>query len=110
MSCSRPRITTIFARCLHLCGRVKRRHRLAVTKPQWPAQAVAQLGRRVDGEGRDICAAGRSKTLGRTRLTHPPDFRQTYAVVVAWRAATRAILLDRDRAQTRLVQIKRRAQ
>jgi hypothetical protein len=45
------------------------------------------------------CAAGRSQTLCRTSLTHDPDFRQTYAVVMAWRASSRANLLDFDRAQ-----------
>lgn len=48
--------------------------------------------------------------LGQAALTHPPDYRQTYAFVVAWRAATRAILLDRDGAQAHLVQLERRAE
>ena len=47
--------------------------------------------------------------IGHAVLTSPPDYRQTYAFVVAWRTAARAILLDRDAAQTRLVQIERQA-
>ena len=43
------------------------------------------------------------------RLTNPSDFRQTNALVVAWKTDTRSIMLDCDRAQTRLVQMERRA-
>ena len=47
--------------------------------------------------------------ISRAALTSPPDYRQIYAFVVAWRTAARAILLDRDQAQTRLVQLERQA-
>ncbi len=48
--------------------------------------------------------------LGRTSLTTPPDYRQTYSFVVAWRAAAQTIVLDRDSAKNHLVQLERQAQ
>jgi len=47
--------------------------------------------------------------LGRDTLDQPPTFRQVYSFVVAWRSASKAILLDRDQAQTRLVELGRQA-
>ena len=52
---------------------------------------------------------GTISPLGRTRLTNPSDVRQTNALVVAWKTDTRSIMLDCDRAQTRLVPMERRA-
>ena len=60
-----------------------------------------------DPTAEDLAAIDR---LGRSGVLTPPDFRQAYAFVVAWRAAARAIVLDRDAAQHRLVQLERRAQ
>jgi len=50
------------------------------------------------------------QSLGREALDQTPTFRQVYRFVVAWRSATKAILLDRDQAQTRLVELGRQAQ
>jgi hypothetical protein len=54
-------------------------------------------------------AKSQIEPLGRTRLTHPSDFRETNALVVARKTDTWSIVLDCDRAQTRLVQLERRA-
>ena len=47
--------------------------------------------------------------LGRNALDQPPTFRQVYSFVVGWRSASKAIMTDRDEAQTRLVELDRQA-
>ena len=70
-----------------------------------PKQALRLLPRTLadrpdDDQGRPLpVRSARSRPLGRTRLTHPSDFRQTNALVVAWKTDTRSIMLDCDGAQ-----------
>ena len=89
-----------------------------ITPDQWRARTRVELTRALkalaahpaDSWGEPTAEAlAEIDQIGHAALTTPPDYRQTYAFIVNWRTAARAILLDRDRAQTRLVQLERQA-
>jgi hypothetical protein len=56
-----------------------------------------------------LAARATTSPLGRTRLTSHSDVRQANALIAAWKTDTPSIMFDCDRAQTRLVQMERRA-
>jgi hypothetical protein len=81
------------------CNRtiLARRHKLGVL-----CREPSPTDRMTTKEGR--CRSTRHDLTPRpNRIDKPSDVRQTNALVVAWKTDTRSILLDCDRAQTRLV-------
>jgi len=80
----------------------------ARTRSELKSALEALATRPLDAWGEAVAAdLMEIKILGRDALDHAPTFRQVYTFVVAWRSARAAITLDRDQAQTWLVQLDR---
>ncbi len=82
----------------------------------WPARTRTELttalqaleARPADAWGAVVAGdLAEIKTLTRAALDQAPEYPEVYAFVVAWRAAHARITLDRDQAQTRLVELER---
>jgi len=82
----------------------------------WPARTRTELttalqaleARPADAWGAVVAGdLGEIKNLTRAALDQAPEYSEVYAFVVAWRAAHARIALDRDQAQTRLVELER---
>ncbi len=90
----------------------------SATADQWRTRTRAELQAALQAlEARPTAAWGEGvaadlaaiKTFARASFEQVPEYHEVYALVVAWQAAHRQILLDRDQTQTQLVQLGRQA-